>query len=300
MDSIDKTKLFRLRRNFLKLFSTLIATFLPVHIRSEKVYRGDGSDLNRVAMLVDISKCIGCGICNIGCKLWNNLPLNGRMDFRFLSEKTWTVIIPHEDQGVFRKWQCMHCEKPPCLCVCPTNAIYKRPDGVVWIHGERCIGCKYCIPACPYRVRFYDEEIKYVVKCSFCFDRIDAGKKPMCVSVCPVKALEFGTREKIIETARQRAKEINGYMFGDEEEYGNDVIYVSPVPFEKLGRVNGFGGYLYPTPKRRVPATDALSKLLLEKGGLGLFGSLTLAFFSFIFWRRSVLKEAMKKEIPRE
>ncbi len=291
MASLNEKKRFaEFRREFLKvaggaiLLSPLV-TLLGRHRRGYSI-----ENRKRKAILVDITKCIGCRSCNIGCKLWNNLPYDNDKGFDGLSKNTYTIIKPFPQYRTYVKWACMHCENPPCLSVCPAAAIYKREDGVVWIHEDRCFGCKYCIVACPYGVRFYHEERKSVVKCTMCFDRIDAGKKPMCVQVCPVNALEFGDREKIVKLARERAKQVNGYVFGDEETYGNDVIYVSKVPFEELG---------FPSLEKRVPATEALSKILIEKGGLGLFGAAALAFFSFVFWRRSVLKEVMKKEIPR-
>ncbi len=292
------------RREFLKLIGIggLSAASALLYLFKGSEGKTLSKDSDKWAILFDATKCVGCKACQAACKEWNQLePIKtqkpGFENPEHLSKDVWLTMKFKEIEGkkeikwVYSRWACMHCEEPVCLSVCPTGAIYKRPDGIVWIHEDRCFGCYYCMVACPYNVRFFDETKGYVVKCKMCFDRIEQGLEPACVETCPSGALEFGKRNEIIATARKRAREIGGYVYGDEEKYGNSVIYVSEIPFEKLG---------FPSLERRIPATEALSKILVEKGGLGLFGAAALAFFSFVFWRRSVLKEVMKKEIPRK
>ncbi|MCP8320516.1 MAG: 4Fe-4S dicluster domain-containing protein [archaeon] len=259
--------------------------------------------------LIDLTKCIGCRACQVACKRWNMRPgeeTSLSSDWTnppMLSHKTWTHVKfklmydqnNDEYKWVFTKWQCMQCNDPPCLPVCPTKAIYKREDGIVHIHSERCIGCKYCVTACPYRARFYGYDeyhgIKSVYKCHFCMNRLDAGlEKPACVQACPTQALEFGERNEMIEKAGARAEAIGGYVFGDEEDIGNSVIYVSKVPFEELG---------FPTREMRVPAPLAMGKLLTQRGGIAIFGAGALAFLGFVLWRKERISRAKMREISK-
>ena len=92
---------------------------------------------------------------------------------------------------------CNHCERPICLEVCPANAYTKRPDGIVLLDADRCIGCRYCTWACPYGAPQYDWQAGRTSKCSLCSDDIDAGLPPACVAACPMRALDFGDRQTL-------------------------------------------------------------------------------------------------------
>ncbi|MCX8205402.1 MAG: 4Fe-4S binding protein, partial [Candidatus Nezhaarchaeota archaeon] len=185
--------------------------------------------------------------------------------------------------------------EPPCMYVCPTNAIYQS-NGVNLTDFTKCFGCQYCIVACPYGARVPYKEKGVPINCWMCMDRIEKKLAPACVSVCPTGALDFGRRRDMVERANRRARELRdlgreAYVWGVEEEYGTNVILVSDVSFEELG---GF-----PEPEMRIPAPKALPKLLIERGGLAIFGGAALIFLSFVLWRRARIIKAKVKEIPR-
>jgi len=142
----------------------------------------------RYGMLVDLTKCAGCSACTVACQAQNQLH----------PAEHW-VRVQIEEQGqypaVMRRFltvQCMHCGRPTCVSVCPTGASYKRRDGIVLVDYNRCIGCKYCVVACPYQARTFIEERGIPEKCRFCLERIEKGVQPACVLACVGKARYFG------------------------------------------------------------------------------------------------------------
>ena len=138
-------------------------------------------------MLIDATKCTGCGACRVACQMQWQLPperFYNRLEFR---EKGTYPKVRQEIYPV----QCMHCDNPPCQTVCPTNATYKRPDGMVLINPEKCIGCKMCITACPYDVRQINEK-GIVEKCRFCDEYVVKGEQPPCVTTCMNSVRVFG------------------------------------------------------------------------------------------------------------
>lgn len=187
-------------------------------------------------MVIDLDKCVGCQACTIACKEENNVPHGSPAEQRVRKEIYWHRVIS-ANRGKYPEARvemipmpCMHCDDPPCVTVCPAKATYRRKDGIIMQDFRRCIGCKYCIAACPYGARSFNykeqEEEEYhrpdlpteyssiwpwpfprrthgvVEKCTFCFHRIDPavgeGKKvgvdvvPACVEACPTKARTFG------------------------------------------------------------------------------------------------------------
>jgi len=139
------------------------------------------------AMLIDASKCTGCGACRVACQMQWRLPADrfyNRLEFR---EKGQYPKVKQEIYPV----QCMHCDNPPCQTVCPTNATYKTADGIVHVNPKKCIGCKMCMAACPYDVRQTNEK-GIVEKCRFCDDFIAKGEQPPCVTTCMNTVRVFG------------------------------------------------------------------------------------------------------------
>jgi formate dehydrogenase iron-sulfur subunit len=279
------------------------------------------------SILFDNTKCIGCNSCVVACRLWNGrgglakLPvrasargealetvgpvlLEGEVGPKSppsapkIDKHHLMVIEPHPEfkgRAVFQRRSCMHCVDPPCMYVCPTRAIYQA-NGVNLTDFTKCFGCQYCVVACPYRARAFYEEKGIPIKCWMCLDRIEQGLAPACVSVCPTGALDFGRRADIVAKARKRAGELRAtgkeaYVWGDGEKHGTNVIFVSDVPFEKIG---GF-----PEPEMLVTAPEALPELLVQRGGLALFGGAALIFLGFILWRRARIVKAKIKEVPR-
>lgn len=142
----------------------------------------------RYGMVIDLKKCIGCNACMVACKQENNVPIG--------FNRTWVKDVergsyPLANRG-FIPILCNHCENPICNRNCPVNATYQRPDGLVLIDYDRCVGCKYCMVSCPYNIRFPNPYRRTADKCTFCAHRVDRGQKPACVESCVGKARIFG------------------------------------------------------------------------------------------------------------
>lgn len=197
------------------------------------------------AILNDISRCIGCKSCVYACKEINGLPRESEYDKGIepgseLNADNWCAVHSAGELNVKR--QCMHCEDPTCVSVCPVAALYKTEEGPIIYRDERCIGCRYCMVGCPFDVPKYqwNSTNPFVQKCIFCFEkRLQEGKEPACTQVCPAGATTFGDRDELIEEAQRRIKDnpdryVN-HIYGLKEAGGTAVLHISPVPFEKLG-----------------------------------------------------------------
>ncbi len=187
-------------------------------------------------LLFDATKCIGCGACSAACKEQNDLPLPIESA---PTAYTWTTV--EEYDGTFVRRLCMHCLEPTCVSVCPVGALRKTPEGPVVYDAKRCIGCRYCIMACPFGVPRYqwDRALPVVGKCVLCSPRVSAGQPTACAAVCPTGATKFGERPTLLAEARSRIRENPGRyvdrVFGAEEAGGTSVLMLSGVPFENLG-----------------------------------------------------------------
>jgi formate dehydrogenase iron-sulfur subunit len=178
------------------------------------------------AILFDAEKCIGCRQCVEACKDWNELP---RGNYFAINDSTWLAMMPPVLEGrgdVWGRKSCMHCEYPLCAAVCPVEAITKYDEGPVVIDQAKCIGCEYCIHACPWHVIAKNELTGKSTKCTMCNDRIPNGEAPFCVQICPVQALDFGLAADMQAKAQARAQELDANVYGEKEAGGTHVVNV--------------------------------------------------------------------------
>ena len=145
----------------------------------------------RYAIVLEISRCLDCKACTVACKAENQVPLGSENYRNWVTEEPLRGSYPHLGQE-FTPGQCMQCGNTPCRRVCPTNATGVAPGGIITVEEKKCVGCKYCMTACPYNARYYNEELGAVDKCTFCAHRIAQGRLPACVETCPTKVRTFG------------------------------------------------------------------------------------------------------------
>ena len=207
-------------------------------------------------VLVDISKCIGCKACQVACKQWHDLPATTPQFSNDLSYPpkmdayNYTQVMhryaPKGDDIIMRyaKKQCLHCLEPACASACFSKALQRdEVTGAVVYRSHLCVGCRYCMLACPFDVPTYewDQAFPLVSKCKFCFDpqgkydRMRAGLTPACVTVCPSGCLKYGDRDELLQEAWQRINSNPKYIehvYGEREAGGTAWMYISDVPFE--------------------------------------------------------------------
>ena len=203
-------------------------------------------ETQKVAKLIDISKCIGCKACQVACMEWNDLrdeigTNHGVYDNPLdLTDKSWTVMRFSEvevEQGklewLIRKDGCMHCADPGCLKACPApGAIVQYSNGIVDFHEENCIGCGYCITGCPFNIPRISKKDSKAYKCTLCSDRVSVGMEPACVKTCPTGALVFGSKEDMIQHAEERIEDLKSRGYKNAGLYdppgvgGTHVMYV--------------------------------------------------------------------------
>jgi formate dehydrogenase iron-sulfur subunit len=205
------------------------------------------------SVLIDLTRCIGCRGCQVACKEWNERSVKKTtMNGNFtnppeLNSECFTHIryVEQEkaDQPIwsFVKNQCLHCKNPACASVCPVEALKKTKGGPVTYDFSRCIGCRYCMLACPFYIPKYEWEkvIPWVRKCTFCADRINAGLVPACVKVCPTNTMLYGEYDDVLKEANTRITNNPGkyvkHIYGKDEAGGTSWMYISGVPFESIG-----------------------------------------------------------------
>jgi formate dehydrogenase beta subunit len=213
--------------------------------------------------LVDLTRCIGCRKCEQACQTINQLPPPDKSfdDLTVLDrkrrpdEKSYTVVnryysgeIDARDQLVptFVKIQCMHCQDPACASACIVGALTKEANGTVYYDVSKCIGCRYCMVACPFEIpayEYHDPITPRVMKCTFCYERVaDEGKLPGCAQICPVEAITFGKRATLLTLGHKRIEDNPGRyvdrIYGENEVGGTSWMYLSGQPFEDLGFID--------------------------------------------------------------
>ncbi len=297
------------RRRFLKLGGSFLALSLAGR-RASAAHSFEGYP-ERFGMLSDLTRCIGCRRCEAACNKANNLPepkTSFETDSVFKENRkpyvadvqSYTVVNRYVTNGktVYRKVQCMHCEEPACVSACLVGALKKSPEGPVVWNEKVCIGCRYCITACPFYVPAFEYSSAFdprIQKCFMCYQRISKGIVPACAEACPVEAITFGKRDELLKLAWKRIWGEPGryidHVYGEREVGGTGWLYISGVPFSELGFQMDLGTIPYPEYTR-----DFLSMVNLTLVSWpAIFGGIYL-----MSNHRKEPKEGLKEESKEE
>ncbi|HWQ17516.1 MAG TPA: 4Fe-4S dicluster domain-containing protein [Sulfolobales archaeon] len=265
-----------------------------------------------IAVLVNVDNCIGCRACQIACQEWNGrTPPKTSFSPTFTNPPTlmanaWKVVVFHEItrekilsfEGSTVKisdavemvpipYNCLHCATAPCARACPVGAIKVSPEGAVVIEASECIGCGYCADACPYDVPKRGSDGKYY-KCTFCVDRVQSGKAPACVEVCPANVFTFTSMDNAVRLAndmKAKGKEVYGL---DVDSYvGGRVRWIFTLSSDKASQA-----FKKQFPERAVVSTESLRESLKSISIPGV-GIITAAVFALgvAAWRRERMKK---------
>lgn len=184
--------------------------------------RGDGKPPVQYGFAIDQRTCIGCHACTVACKTEHEVPVG---QFR-----TWVKYV---DQGEFPAttrdfgvMRCNHCTDAPCVKICPTQALFKRDDGIVDFDRDRCIGCKSCMQGCPYDAIYIDADTNTAAKCNFCAHRIDEDLEPACVVVCPTHSIWVGDLDDPTSGISRLVSTQQTQVRSPEQNTGPNVFYL--------------------------------------------------------------------------
>jgi formate dehydrogenase iron-sulfur subunit len=247
------------RRKFFKIMGSAGAA-MGTSASSALATSSHESDTDPFGSLVDITRCVGCRKCEMACNAANKLPHHQDFtDRRVFTEERrpdaerYTVVNEYHSEDlaeddryetIFVKDQCRHCIKPACASACIVGALSKKENGAVVYDEKKCIGCRYCMVACPFQIPAYEDHnpvTPRVRKCTFCFERLGKGKMPACVTMCPTQALIFGERSKLLAIAKKRIKnnphKYVNHIYGEKEVGGSSWLYLSPMDFSFFPKV---------------------------------------------------------------
>ncbi|MCJ7801662.1 MAG: 4Fe-4S dicluster domain-containing protein [Candidatus Marinimicrobia bacterium] len=287
------------RREFLKTIAVASGALAGVSKLSGK--EKDDLSADRFGVLSDLTYCVGCHKCELACNEANDLPKilpdssSDKSVFENMRRPTaeqYTVVNSYPDKGLDGgalnvKVQCMHCEHPPCVSACIVGALRKHPDGPVTYNASACIGCRYCIIACPFQIPAYEYDkvlTPQVRKCTLCFERtIENGQLPACVDICPTEAIVFGHRQDLLDLALERIRKnpdrYVDHIYGEHEIGGTSWMYLSNQPFVDID---------FPELGNKIPAelTESIQHGIFKgfSGPIMLFGLL------------GIIMKVMKKE----
>lgn len=242
------------RRDFLKTSAVIGAGVAGLSSTVKAAPKNILSE-DRMGVLVDTTVCVGCRNCEWACKDAHNLSAGNLESYenrKILETKrrpdinALTVVNEYShgknsNLPLDVKVQCMHCDHPACVSACIVGAFSKEENGTVIWDTDKCIGCRYCMAACPFQIPAfeYDKAINpFIMKCDFCFNRTKEGKLPACVGICPVEALTYGIRTELVKVARERIKRNPGryvdHILGEHEVGGTAWMYLSSKDFKEL------------------------------------------------------------------
>ena len=232
------------------------------------------------AILHDITLCVGCRSCEAACNKVNELPQPDKpfTDLSVLETKrrttttAFTVVNKYDkskdsQSSVFYKKQCNHCLEPACASACFVRAFTKTKTGAVTYDSTVCVGCRYCMIACPFEIPTYEYDqalTPRIRKCTMCYPRVIEGLLPGCVEACPMEALSFGKREDMIKIAQERFRKYPDryvdHIYGEHEMGGTNWLYISGTPFKELGMREDLG--ITPAPQLTAGALSSVPMIV--------------------------------------
>ncbi len=246
------------------------------------------------AILYDATICVGCRACEQACAERKGFPYDeaiGAVE-KTSAAKLTTILTRGEN---FMRRLCMHCEDPTCASVCPVGAFVKSAEGPVVYDEDKCMGCRYCMVACPFSVPKYewDKVLPRVSKCDMCADRLARGEPTACTEVCPTGATIVGDRDEMLAEARKRIEESPSsyvpHIYGETEVGGTSVLMLSRVPFESFGFRTALPAHPLPILTYRV-----LSRI----PDIVVLGGVLLGGIWWISHRRETVAAAEGQEAP--
>jgi formate dehydrogenase iron-sulfur subunit len=275
---------------------------------------------NSFAILHDTTLCVGCRSCEAACNKVNELPQPDKpfTDLSILETKrrttttAFTVVNKYENSkssqsSVFYKKQCNHCLEPACASACFVRAFTKTKTGAVTYDSSVCVGCRYCMIACPFEIPTYEYGqvlTPRIRKCTMCYPRVIEGLLPGCVEACPMEALSFGKREDMIKIAHERFRKYPDryvdHIYGEHEMGGTNWLYVSGTPFKELGMREDLG--VTPAPQLTAGALSSVPIIA------GLWPALLVGLYAVSKRKEKIaqteqeqaLTSALDKERPAE
>ncbi len=247
-------------------------------------------------ILVDVTRCSGCESCVGACIGENHLDARQAAKDRVtaqdgLSAQRFMSLVELDDNRFARK-SCMHCLEPSCVSACLVGALQKQDDGSVTYDADKCIGCRYCMLACPFHVPRYDwqDTSPLVCKCEMCVSRLAQDRSPACVGACPHDALLFGERDELLAIAHKRISaephRYRNHVWGEHEYGGTCVLYVSDIDLAELD---------WPVSST-PPIPDLTSSLIESTPFLGLGVASTLLSVNWVIRRRQRLATERRQE----
>ena len=244
------------------------------------------------AILTDVTQCIGCEDCVAACKKANHTgaddaPWPWQSGASGLSSTRWTTI-ERAPEGRFVRVHCRHCLDPGCAAACPVSALRVTGEGAVAYDPSICLGCRYCLMACPFVMTRYEWESANprVRKCILCYDEIKAGRlrQPACTEKCPTQATIFGEREALLTEARRRISAEPGkyldHIWGEHEVGGTSVIYISDVDLTTAG---------WPARLSEAPVPELATRVLNTVPATFLSVGVAMAGINWVVRRRQAL-----------
>jgi formate dehydrogenase iron-sulfur subunit len=298
------------RRDFLQILGAASAgAALPTTARA--AHAEFGGYLDSFAVLHDQTLCVGCRSCEAACNAVNNLPAPDQPftdlavleEMRRTSAGTYTVVNRYRNADepggpIFRKLQCNHCLEPACASACFVGAFTKTPEGAVIYNASVCVGCRYCIVACPFNVpayEYHNAKDPVVTKCTMCYPRVKEGLLPGCVEACPMEALSFGKRRDLLHLARERIlrhpDRYVDHIYGELEMGGTSWLYITGVPPTEVGLREDLGET--PAPEFTSGALGAVPMVV------GLWPVLLTGLYAINKRREAVQKRTLRETVEQ-